>query len=93
METYLHQPFAFQGFRPEIIGNRRRFLLVIFAGKASIRVKLNELGDDVPEDKLDVLAGMVRDAAAKTPGGLISDDDFRNMVEEVKEKTNESKST
>jgi len=87
LEAYLHQPFAFQGFRPEIIGNRRRFLLGIFAGKASVRVKLDEMGEHVPEGRLAALADRVRNAAAETPGGLVSDDVFLKMVTEVKEET------
>jgi isopropylmalate/homocitrate/citramalate synthase len=85
LEAYLHQPFAFQGFRPEIIGNRRKVLLGIFAGKASVRVKLDEIGEYFSESRLAALAGRVSNAAAESPDGLVSDDDFRKMVKEVKE--------
>jgi isopropylmalate/homocitrate/citramalate synthase len=57
----------------------RRIVLGKKSGLVSIRLKVEELGLDVPEDHFpDLLARVKRDATAA--GRLLSDDEFRRLA-------------
>ena len=75
-----HDPPAVEPYASELVGARRAIVLGKKSGADSIRIKLDELGLDVPEEgRPDLLAAVKQRATAKR--GLVSDDEFRELVE------------
>lgn len=74
-----HIPEAIEPYSAEMVSAPRRIVLGKKSGLVSIRLKVEELGLDVPEDQFpDLLARVKRDATAA--GRLLSDDEFRRLA-------------
>jgi isopropylmalate/homocitrate/citramalate synthase len=76
----MKEPFAFQGIQPEVLGNRRRFVLGKHSGKNVLRFKLKELGLKVPEGKYPLILERIREWSEKQKGTVPTDDDIREIV-------------
>ena len=76
----LKEPFAFQGIRPEVLGNRRRFVLGKHSGKNILRFKLKELGLKVTEEKYPLILERVREWSERQKGTVPTDADIREIV-------------
>lgn len=77
-----HDPPAVEPFSSELVGARRGIVLGKKSGIASIRIKLDDLGLDVPEDlHPELLQAVKRTGSEKA--GLVSDDEFRRIVDRV----------
>jgi isopropylmalate/homocitrate/citramalate synthase len=74
-----HIPEAIEPYSAEMVSAPRRIVLGKKSGLVSIKLKVEELGLDVPEDHFpDLLARVKRDATAA--GRLLSDDEFRRLA-------------
>jgi len=74
-----HIPEAIEPYSAELVSAQRRIVLGKKSGLSSIKLKLRELGIDLPEQRFpDLLAKVKRDATAA--GRLMTDDEFRRLV-------------
>ena len=76
----LKEPFAFQGIRPEALGNKRRFILGKHSGKNGLRLKMGELGLRMPEEKYPLILERIREWSERQKGMVPADDDIREIV-------------
>jgi isopropylmalate/homocitrate/citramalate synthase len=77
--SQFHDPPAIEPYSSELVGAERRIVLGKKSGLDSIRIKAEELGIDVPEERrADVLAA-VKDLGARERR-LVTDDEFRRIV-------------
>ncbi|MCS7006190.1 MAG: homoaconitate hydratase [Thermoleophilia bacterium] len=74
-----HDPPAIEPYASELVGAERGIVLGKKSGLDSIRIKVSELGLDVPEERFPALLEAVKRAGAKRRG-LVSDDDLRELV-------------
>ena len=74
-----HDPPAIEPYSSEIVGASRGIVLGKKSGLDSIRIKVEELGLDVPEDQYPALLEGVKRAGTKKRG-LVTDAEFRRLV-------------
>lgn len=81
-----HDPSAIEPYSSQITGARRGIVLGKKSGIASIEIKLDELGIEVPEERrAELLAEVKIRGAAKQ--GIVTDDEFRQLAAGVGEGT------
>jgi isopropylmalate/homocitrate/citramalate synthase len=79
--SQFHDPPAIEPYSAELVGAERALVLGKKSGLDSIRIKVAELGLDVPEERWpELLAAVKRLGAAK--GGLVTEEEFRRIVNE-----------
>ena len=78
-----HDPPAIEPYASDLVGAARGIVLGKKSGLDSIRIKVAELGLDVPEERFPQLLDAVKRAGTKK-GGLVSDTEFRRMASRVK---------
>jgi isopropylmalate/homocitrate/citramalate synthase len=80
--TQFHIPEAIEPYSADIVAAQRRIVLGKKSGLANIKLKLGELGLDVPAERHGAILDQVktRSSAAKR---LIGDEEFRGIVGEV----------
>jgi isopropylmalate/homocitrate/citramalate synthase len=77
--SQFHDPPAIEPYSSELVRAKRSVVLGKKSGLDSIRIKADELGLDLPEDRqADVLARVKELGARKR--GLVGDDEFREIV-------------
>jgi isopropylmalate/homocitrate/citramalate synthase len=74
-----HDPPAIEPYSSELVGAARGIVLGKKSGLDSIRIKVEELGLDVPEDSYPTLLEAVKRAGTKKRG-LVTDAEFRRIV-------------
>ena len=74
-----HDPPAVEPYSSELVGAERAIVLGKKSGIDSIRIKLDELGLDVPEERRAGLLAKVKQLGTQKRG-LVSDDEFRELV-------------
>jgi isopropylmalate/homocitrate/citramalate synthase len=74
-----HDPPAIEPYSSELVGAERGIVLGKKSGIDSIRIKVAELGLDVPEDRFPALLESVKRAGAKKRG-LVTDAEFKRMA-------------
>jgi len=78
--SQFHDPPSIEPYSSELVGAERKIVLGKKSGLDSIRIKAEELGLDVPEERrADLLARVKALGASKR--GLVTDDEFRSMVD------------
>jgi isopropylmalate/homocitrate/citramalate synthase len=75
-----HDPPSIEPYSSELVGARRGIVLGKKSGLDSIRIKAEELGLDVPEERRAELLARVKELGAHKHG-LVSDDEFRALVD------------
>jgi isopropylmalate/homocitrate/citramalate synthase len=79
--SQFHDPPSIEPYSSELVGAKREIVLGKKSGLDSIRIKAEELGLDVPEERrADVLARVKELGTRKR--GLVSDDEFRSLVDD-----------
>jgi isopropylmalate/homocitrate/citramalate synthase len=73
------RPPAIEPYASELVGAERGIVLGKKSGLDSIRIKVEELGLDVPEERFPALLESVKKAGTRKRG-LVSDADFRRLV-------------
>jgi isopropylmalate/homocitrate/citramalate synthase len=77
--SQFHDPPSIEPYSSELVGAERAIVLGKKSGIDSIRIKLEELGLEVPEERrADLLAAVKRLGAEKR--GLVTDDEFRELA-------------
>ena len=79
--TQFHIPEAIEPYSAEIVAAERKIVLGKKSGLASIELKAEELGLEIPEDKRDVILAEVKDVATRN-ARLITDDEFHSIVKQ-----------
>jgi isopropylmalate/homocitrate/citramalate synthase len=78
-----HDPPAIEPYSSDLVGAERGIVLGKKSGLDSIRIKVGELGLDVPEERFPRLLDAVKRAGTRK-GGLVTDAEFRRMASRVK---------
>ena len=78
--SQFHIPESIEPFSSALVGAERRIVLGKKSGLDSIRLKCEELGLDVPQERWPELLAQVKELGARTRG-LVTDDDFRRLAE------------
>ena len=81
-----HDPSAIEPYSSQITGARRGIVLGKKSGIASIEIKLDELGIEVPEERRPQLLAEVKIRGAEKQG-IVTDDEFRQLAAGVGEGT------
>ena len=81
-----HDPSAIEPYSSQITGARRGIVLGKKSGIASIEIKLDELGIEVPEERRPQLLAEVKIRGAAKQG-IVTDDEFRQLAAGVGEGT------
>jgi isopropylmalate/homocitrate/citramalate synthase len=77
--SQFHDPPSIEPYSSELVAAERSIVLGKKSGLDSIRIKADELGLDVPEERrADVLAAVKKLGTEKR--GLVTDDEFRELV-------------
>ncbi|MCK4794147.1 MAG: hypothetical protein KAV87_61035 [Desulfobacteraceae bacterium] len=79
-------PPAVEGYSPEVVGREREVLLSKKSGKKSIEYKLGQLGAKATQIQVDETLKKVKELGIQKKG-LVSNEEFRNIVEEVLKST------
>jgi isopropylmalate/homocitrate/citramalate synthase len=77
--SQFHDPPAIEPYSSELVAAERRIVLGKKSGLDSIRIKLEELGIERPEDDWPELLAAVKQLGA-SKHGLVTDDEFRQIV-------------
>jgi isopropylmalate/homocitrate/citramalate synthase len=78
--SQFHIPEAIEPYSADIVAAERRIVLGKKSGLDSIRLKAEELGLDLPKDKIAPVLAEVKSLGSKTER-LVSDEEFRHIVE------------
>ena len=77
--SQFHDPPSIEPYSSELVATERSIVLGKKSGLDSIRIKAEELGLDVPEERrAEVLAAVKQRGTEKR--GLVTDDEFREIV-------------
>jgi isopropylmalate/homocitrate/citramalate synthase len=78
--SQFHDPPSIEPYSSELVGAERAIVLGKKSGLDSIRIKADELGLDVPDDRrAEVLAAVKKLGTEKR--GLVTDDEFRSIID------------
>jgi isopropylmalate/homocitrate/citramalate synthase len=77
--SQFHDPPSIEPYSSDLVGAERSVVLGKKSGIDSIRIKLEELGLDVPEERRSALLAEVKRLGAQKRG-LVTDDEFRRLA-------------
>lgn len=80
VSALLKEPFAFQGVRPELLGNRRKFVIGKSAGPHLLGLKSREFGLNIPPDLLPKIMEAIRERSEKHKGKVLADEDLMEII-------------
>ncbi len=78
--SQFHDPPSIEPYSSELVGAERAIVLGKKSGLDSIRIKADELGLDVPEEKRAELLARVKELGTQKRG-LVTDDEFRELAD------------
>jgi isopropylmalate/homocitrate/citramalate synthase len=76
--SQFHDPPSIEPYSSELVGAERGIMLGKKSGLDSIRIKAEELGLDVPEERRAALLAKVKELGVRKRG-LVTDDEFREL--------------
>ena len=77
--SQFHDPPSIEPYSSELVGAERAVVLGKKSGLDSIRIKVEELGLDVPEERWSQLLAAVKELGTRKRG-LVTDDEFRELA-------------
>jgi isopropylmalate/homocitrate/citramalate synthase len=77
--SQFHDPPSIEPYSSELVGAERGIVLGKKSGLDSIRIKAEELGLDVPEERRAEVLARVKELGTRKRG-LVSDDEFRELA-------------
>ncbi|MDH4267583.1 MAG: 2-isopropylmalate synthase [Deltaproteobacteria bacterium] len=80
----LKEPFAFQGVRPELLGNKRKFVIGKSTGPHVLNLKSKELGLNVSQDLYPKIMEGIREKSEKRKGKILTDEELIEVIEVIK---------
>jgi len=78
--SQFHDPPSIEPYSSELVATRRGIVLGKKSGLDSVRIKAEELGIDLPEDRRGDVLAKVKEAGTRKRG-LVTDDEFRAIVD------------
>jgi methanogen homocitrate synthase len=81
VSAVLKNPFTYEPFLPEVVGQRRKIVLGKHSGRAAVRAHLEEMGIEAMEGEITRILEAVKEAAQG--GERIDDAVFRRLVKGV----------
>ncbi|HEY2074674.1 MAG TPA: hypothetical protein VGG88_13950 [Gaiellaceae bacterium] len=78
--SQFHDPPSIEPYSSELVGAERGLVLGKKSGIDSIRIKAEELGIDVPEERRPELLAQVKELGMRKRG-LVTDDEFRELAQ------------
>ena len=78
--SQFHDPPSIEPYSSELVGAERAIVLGKKSGLDSIRIKAEELGLDVPEERRAEVLARVKELGTRKRG-LVGDDEFRELVD------------
>jgi isopropylmalate/homocitrate/citramalate synthase len=79
--SQFHDPPSIEPYSSELVAARREIVLGKKSGLDSIRIKAEELGLDVPEERRAEVLARVKELGTRKRG-LVGDDEFRSLVDD-----------
>jgi isopropylmalate/homocitrate/citramalate synthase len=79
--SQFHDPPSIEPYSSELVGAKREIVLGKKSGLDSIRIKAEELGLDVPEERRAEVLARVKELGTRKRG-LVGDDEFRGLVDD-----------
>lgn len=76
----LKEPFAFQGVRPELLGNKRRFVVGKSAGPNVLNLKSKEWGLKVSQELYPKIMERIREKSEKQKGKILTDEELIEII-------------
>jgi isopropylmalate/homocitrate/citramalate synthase len=76
----LKEPFAFQGLKPELLGNKRKFVIGKGTGPNVLGMKSKELGLNVSRDLYPEIMEGIREKSEKRKGKTLTDEELIEIV-------------
>jgi isopropylmalate/homocitrate/citramalate synthase len=77
--SQFHDPPSIEPYSSDLVGAERGIVLGKKSGLDSIRIKADELGIDLPEERRAAVLAAVKELGARKHG-LVTDDEFRELV-------------
>ena len=77
--SQFHDPPSIEPYSSELVGAERAIVLGKKSGLDSIRIKIEELGLDVPEERWPELLARVKELGTRKHG-LVTDDELREIA-------------
>jgi isopropylmalate/homocitrate/citramalate synthase len=77
--SQFHDPPSIEPYSSELVGARRGIVLGKKSGLDSVRIKAEELGLDLPEERQTEVLAKVKELGARKRG-LVTDDEFRELA-------------
>ncbi|MDR1870274.1 MAG: hypothetical protein LBQ82_09865 [Treponema sp.] len=81
VDGILKQPKSYEPFAPEIVGQKRKFVLGKHSGTASVRVKLSEFDIKCEQEHIPFILEQIKNKAAEK-SGEVSDAEFVKLINE-----------
>ena len=81
VDGILKQPKSYEPFAPEIVGNKRKFVLGKHSGTASVRAKLSEFNINCAQGHIPIILEQIKTKAVEK-GGEVTDWEFIKLMEE-----------
>ena len=78
--SQFHDPPSIEPYSSELVGAERRIVLGKKSGLDSIRIKAEELGLDLPEERRAEVLARVKELGTRKRG-LVDDEEFRSLVD------------
>lgn len=78
-------PITYEPYPPELVGQRRRFLVGKLSGRHGIKAKLKELGVDVDEEELSRIVEAIKSYSEERRSPL-TDEEVLNIVNSLRER-------
>ncbi len=76
----LKEPFAFQGVRPELLGNKKRFVIGKSAGPNVLNLKSKEWGLKVSQELYPKIMERIREKSEKQKGKILTDEELIEII-------------
>ncbi len=80
VKAYLDNPWAFEGLKPEVFGNRRKIIVGIKTGKNILGHKIRELKLNVPSDRYPQILERIRALSLENKGKVLTDADLIRII-------------
>ncbi|MGD6808142.1 MAG: LeuA family protein [Candidatus Bathyarchaeia archaeon] len=81
----LNDPWTYEPYPPELVGNQRRLTIGKQSGKGIIKFKITEItGNEVDDQTVAVVVDKIKDIYANGRRASLNDDEFKNVLQSLK---------
>ncbi|MEM2875962.1 MAG: 2-isopropylmalate synthase [Candidatus Bathyarchaeia archaeon] len=80
----LRNPFTYEPYPPELVGNRRRLTIGKHSGKAILKYKIEELSGKTPDEEiLSIVMSRVKEIYENGRKSSLKEEEFKRILEDV----------